>query len=69
MSKRVTFTRIKVIEEKATTIVSAAEDEKAVAIAKHLLNANSIDWRFRRTIDTENEIITVEEIAKEGKQV
>lgn len=66
MSHRVTLTRRRTIEEKATTDVSASDPATAVSTAIHLVNNNQVDWKYDKTINTTQQVIQVKEIIKDN---
>jgi hypothetical protein len=66
MSKEVRITRQRTIEEVAATSVEAANPNDAVAAAHHLIDGQKVKWKYNRTIETGDEVITVKEV-KEAK--
>jgi hypothetical protein len=64
LSKKVTITRKRTIEEKVETTVEATDPEDAIAVARHLIVGNRIGWKYNRTIETSDEEVRVEETTK-----
>jgi hypothetical protein len=49
---RITLRRKRTIEEKISTIISAANEGDALAAATHLIDGNKLDWQYDKTLET-----------------
>ena len=68
MSKKITLTRKRLVEEKVVAVVSAADPKDAIAACHDLLEGHEIDWKYNKTLETSNERITISEMeADSGK--
>lgn len=66
MNHRVTLTRTRKIEEKVIADVNASNPADAVSAALHLLNGNQIDWKYSKTIEVGQQVITIKEAKREA---
>lgn len=67
MSQKVVLTRRRIIEEKVTVKVDAADPADASAAAQHLVDSGCEEWKYSRTVKTSEPCVEVKEESKKEK--
>jgi hypothetical protein len=62
LSKQVTLTRKRLIEEKIVHEVNAANPEEAIAATKQLIRSNKLNWKYTKTLQEVPLAVDVKEV-------